>query len=40
MELQSRTKYLEQNGVVQQNWTGKEKFGMCFCVFLTAIDKV
>ena len=29
-KLQSRTKYLEQNGVIQENWTGKEKFGICF----------
>ena len=33
-------KYLEQNGVIQYNWTGKQKFGICFCMFLTAICKV
>ena len=30
---QSQTKYLEQNGVIQQNWTGKEKFGIFLRVF-------
>ena len=32
--LQSQTKYLEQNGVIQQKRTGKEKFGIRFCVFI------
>ena len=31
--LQCRTKYLEENRVIQQNWIGEEKFGICFCVF-------
>ena len=31
--LQSWTKYFEQNGVIQYNWAGEEKFGICFCVF-------
>ena len=34
------TKYLEQNEVIQQNWTGEGKFGICFYLFLTAIRKV
>ena len=32
-QLQSWTKYLEQNGVNQKNWTGKKTFGIYFCVF-------
>ena len=31
--LQSWTKYLEQNGIIQLNWTGEEKFDICFCMF-------
>ena len=38
--LQSWTKYLEQNGKIQQNWTGKEKFEIYFACFLTTIPKV
>ena len=30
ISLQSRTKYSEQNGVIQENSTGKEKFGIWF----------
>ena len=33
----SGPKYLEKNSEIQENWTGKEKFGIYFCVFLTAI---
>ena len=29
---QSRTKYLEQNAEILWSWTGKEKFGIYFCV--------
>ena len=34
--LQSRTKYLKQNGVIHWNWTGEEKFGICFCEFFNS----
>ena len=30
---QSRTKYLEQNRKIQQNWTGQEKFYIYIYVF-------
>ena len=29
---QSWAKYLEQNREIQENWTGQEKFDICFCV--------
>ena len=32
--LQSWAKYLEQNREIKQNWAGKEKFNIYFCVFL------
>ena len=32
-DLQSRKIYVEENGVIQLNWTGKVKFVICFCVF-------
>ena len=37
--LQSRTKYLEQNEVIQYKWTGKEKFGICFCVLFNCYSQ-
>ena len=37
--LQSRTKYLAQNGVIQKNWTGKWKFGICFCMFFSCYSQ-
>ena len=30
---QSQTKYLEENGVIQSNWTRKEWFGILIFVF-------
>ena len=40
MKLQSRTKYVEQNGTIQENWTGEKKLVSVFACFLTAIGKV